>query len=114
MYVKSTDEYIHDIEDVYASLDRHLGVEYTDTVKAILATVPKGYTPDEEVEHMEKDYRQELDSYTCSISERDTAFDEIEELCNDILDYMDESRRLSRDKLLKKIAEIKRTAYSAH
>lgn len=114
MYVKSTNEFLHDIQDVYASLDKHLGIEYTDTVKAILATVPKGYTPDEEVEQMEKDYRQELDSYTCSISERDTALDEIEELCNELIDYIDESRRISKDKLLKKIAAIKRTAYLAH
>lgn len=114
MFIKSTNEFISSPAHVWDSIEKHLGLEYAEEVKKILDVVPKGYTPDEEVEQIENSYRQELDSYTCDIEQRDTAFEDIQEICDTLIDTINNSGRLSRATIIKSIREIYRTAYSAH
>lgn len=107
MYIKSTNEFISSPSHVWESLENHLGVEYANEVKSIL---DNNYTTEDEVNKLEKIHQEEIDSYISSISEKDNALSDIERLCDELIDTVQETPRLSRKKLVELLEDIKYTA----
>ena len=109
MYIKSTREHISTPAHVWESIERHLGMEYADEVRKIIESVPQGYTSDEEVEKIEK----EISNYEESLCKKDSVLNEIQELCNEAIEEIDNTKKLSRVRLKHLFENIYRKVYEA-
>lgn len=99
-YIKSTGETLNSPEDVWDSLDKHLGIEYTDEVKDIILSVD---TYEKEVKIL-KDVIEDNDRYTDGLQNSiSTAYNSTEEL----ISYVQGSKRLDRKKIINWLHEIK-------
>ena len=102
-YIKSTCEVLNSIEDVFESLDKHLGMEYTDEVKDIILSDVTIYTYEKEVKRL-KDVIEDNDRYTDGMQNAiSSAYNSTEEL----ISYMQDSKRLDRKKIIDWLYEIK-------
>lgn len=99
-YIKSTCEVLNSTEDIWESLDKHLGMEYTDEVRSIIDG-PEDYK--KEIKKL-NDIIEDNDRYTDGMQNAiSSAYNSTEEL----ITYMQDSKRLDRKKIIDWLYEIK-------
>lgn len=99
-YIKSTCEVLNSIEDVFESLDKHLGMEYTDEVRSIIDGT--------------EDYKKEIKKLNDIIEDNDRYTDGMQNAISsaynsteELISYMQDSKRLDRKKIIDWLYEIK-------
>lgn len=99
-YIKSTGETLNSTEDVWDSLDKHLGIEYTDEVRSIIDGTEDYKKEIKKLNDIIEDNDRYTDGLQNSIS---TAYNSTEEL----ISYVQGSKRLDRKKIINWLHEIK-------
>lgn len=106
-YIRTTNEYVNSSADVWGSLDKHLGIEYSDEVKRVIFSEQGEFITrkehEEEINNWEEDYEQQ-EKYTNRLaSVIETNYQRV----NDIIDFVLQAKRLNRQELVKQLKNIK-------
>lgn len=106
-YIRTTNEYINSPADVWQSLDKHLGIEYSDEVKQVLFSEQGEFITreehEEEMNNWEEDYKHQKKYTDRLTSVIETNYQGV----NDIIDFVLQTKRLNRQELVKQLKNIK-------